>query len=74
MRQIGEGRPATEQCPGGLLRLPSHLDYPLQSARALCRSRLQVRIGSKRKIDQIIRDFASVKCTQSKKINSEILY
>lgn len=47
MWQIGESGPATEQRPGGLLRLPSHLDCPLQCARTLRRDRLQVCIGSK---------------------------
>lgn len=45
VRQVREDRPTTEQRPGGLLRLSSHLDHPFQCARAHRCSRLQVCIG-----------------------------
>lgn len=57
VRQVGEDRPTTEQRPGGLLRLSSHLDYSFQCARAYRRSRLQVRIGSKENSNLLLRGF-----------------
>lgn len=71
MRQVGEDRPTTEQCLGGLLRLSSHLDHPLQCARARRRGCLQVRIGSRKNQWNLLRDLTRAVrgC-----INSEILF
>lgn len=53
VRQVGEDRPTAEQQPGGLLRLSSHLDHPLQCARAHSRGRLQVRLQARERISGI---------------------
>lgn len=56
VRQVGEDRPTTEQHSGGLLCLSSHLNHPLQCARAHRRGRLQVRIGSRKNRSDLLRD------------------